>query len=76
MFRVFRCEEDLLLPLLVSHQLLQSEVAGVEDAGHLIDQHLSGLLLLLLLFLVKGLVDQHVTRLARKDGYLGIFIAC
>ena len=76
MFRVFRCEEDLLLPLLVSHQLLQSEVAGVEDTGHLVDQHLSSLLLLLLLFLVKGLVDQHVARLARKDGYLGIFVAC
>ena len=76
MFRIFRCEEDLLLPLLVSHQLLQSEVAGVEDAGHLVDQHLSSLLLLLLLFLVKGLVDQHVARLARKDGYLGTFVAC
>ena len=76
MFRIFRCEEDLLLLLLVCHQLLQSEVAGVEDGGHLIDQHLSGLLLLLLLFLVKGLVDQHVARLARKDGYLGIFVAC
>ena len=76
MFRIFRCEEDLLLPLLVSHQLLQSEVAGVEDAGHLVDQHLSSLLLLLLLILVKGLVDQHVARLARKDGYLGIFVAC
>ena len=76
MFRIFRCEEDLLLPLLVSHQLLQSEVAGVEDAGHLVDQHLSSLLLLLLLFLVKGLVDQHVARLARKDGYLGIFVTC
>ena len=76
MFRVFRCEEDLLLPLLVSHQLLQLEVAGVEDTGHLVDQHLSSLLLLLLLFLVKGLVDQHVARLARKDGYLGIFVAC
>ena len=76
MFRIFRCEVDLLLPLLVSHQPLQSEVAGVEDAGHLVDQHLSSLLLLFLLFLVKGLVDQHVARLARKDGYLGIFVAC
>ena len=73
MFRVFRCEVDLLLPLLVSHQLLQSEVAGVEDAGHLVDQYLYSLLLLIL---VKGLVDQHVARLARKDGYLGIFVAC
>ena len=76
MFRIFRCEVDLLLPLLVSHKLLQSEVAGVEDTGHLVDQLLSGRLLLLLLFLVKGLVDQHVARLARKDGYLGMFVAC
>ena len=75
MFRIFRCEVDLLLPLLVSHKLLQSEVAGVEDAGDLVDQHLSGLLLLLLI-LVKGLVDQHVARLARKDGYLEMFAAC
>ena len=63
MFRVFRCEVDLLLLLLVSHKLLQSEVAGVEDAGHLVDQHLSRFLLLLLI-LVKGLVDQHIARLA------------
>ena len=76
MFRIFRCEVDLLHPLLVSHQLLQSEVAGVEDPGHLVDQHLSSLLLLILITLVKGLVDQHVARLARKDGYLGIFVAC
>ena len=76
MFRVFRCEVDLLLPLLVSHQLLQSEVAGVEDAGDLVDQHLSRFLLLLLITLVKGLVDQHVARLARKDGYLEMFAAC
>ena len=74
MFRVFCCEVDLLLPLLVSHKLLQSEVAGVEDAGHLVDQHLSRFLLLLLLF--KGLVDQHVARLARKDCYLEMFAAC
>ena len=76
MFRVFCCEVDLLLPLLVSHKLLQSEVAGVEDAGHLVDQHLSGFLLLLLITLVKGLVDQHVARLAGKDGYLEMFAAC
>ena len=63
MFRVFCCEVDLLLLLLVSHKLLQSEVAGVEDAGHLVDQHLSRFLLLLLI-LVKGLVDQHIARLA------------
>ena len=75
MFRVFCCEVDLLLLLLVSHQLLQSEVAGVEDAGDLVDQHLSRFLLLLLI-LVKGLVDQHVARLARKDGYLEMFAAC
>ena len=75
MFRVFCCEVDLLLPLLVSYKLLQSEVAGVEDAGDLVDQHLSRFLLLLLI-LVKGLVDQHVARLARKDGYLEMFAAC
>ena len=63
MFRVFCCEVDLLLLLLVSHKLLQSKVAGVEDAGHLVDQHLSRFLLLLLI-LVKGLVDQHIARLA------------
>ena len=75
MLRVFCCEVDLLLPLLVSHKLLQSEVAGVEDAGDLVDQHLSRFLLLLLI-LVKGLVDQHIARLARKDCYLEIFAAC
>ena len=65
MLRVFHCEVNLLLLLLVSHQLLQSEVAGVEDAGDLVDQHLSRFLLLLLLItLVKGLVDQHFARLA------------
>ena len=75
MFRVFCCEVDLPLLLLVSHKRLQSEVAGVEDAGHLVDQHLSRFLLLLIT-LVKGLVDQHVARLAGKDGYLEMFATC
>ena len=65
------CEENLLLGIVVPHQLLQPQLAGVEHAGHPVDQLLTQLVLpLLLLLLLHGLVNQHTSRLARKDGHL------
>ena len=57
---VFCCEVNLLLSIVVRHQLLEVQLAGVEHAGHPAHQLLTLQLihlLLLIALLLHGLVD-------------------
>ena len=52
------CEVNLLLSIVVRHQLLELQLAGVEHAGHPVHQLLAlQLIHLLLPALLHGLVD-------------------
>ena len=55
---IFSCEVNLLLSIVVRHQLLEAQLASVEHAGHPVHQLLAlQLIHLLLPALLHGLVD-------------------
>ena len=57
---IFCCEVNLLLSIVVRHQLLEAQLASVEHAGHPVHQLLTLQLihlLLLIALLLHGLVD-------------------